>query len=1062
MAANPASGGGEGRPRGGLVSLFVRHPTASNLLMAAMIVAGFYAAIKLNTQFFPTIEVPTITVSVAWPGASASDVEENILDGLEPELRFLDDVDEVRSVAREGSGTITIEFTAQADMQKALSDVEQAVDSLTTLPEDSEEPVVSRITFFEGVARLVISGRLDEAALKEEAKKVRDGLLAAGIDKVTLNGARDEEIWVRIREADLQRFNLTLADVARRVREDTRDLPSGTLEGTVEMQLRSLARRRTPETIGDIEVRSARTGEKVFLREIADIETRFDRDQPISRQNGEKAIEINVQRSLNADTLETMQILLDHLDQVRPTLPDGIRLEAFSVNGKFVQQRLGILVKNGLQGLVLVLIVLFVFLDARIAFWVAVGIPVAFMATLAVMWMSGQTINMVSMFALIMMLGIIVDDAIVVGEDAASRQAQGLGRLDAAEQGALRMLTPVFAASLTTIAAFSPIFLVRDRIGDVMSAIPLVVPAVLIASLIECFLVLPGHLRHGFGKPRPPGRFRRAFDEGLQRFREGAYDRFVRLVYAWRYTTVAFMIASFILCMGLLAGGRVGFTFFPSPESENITASVVFGAGTPRSDQERALIRIGESLRAAEATLSGGREPLVETTFSVIGKAGTRIGDNLAQLEVQLTPSEARTIPTREISRAWRRELPTISGVERIAILERRAGPPSRDIDIQLLDAPVESLKAAALEVRDALTAFPGVSGIDDDLPYGKQELILAVTPHGSALGFTAESVGTQVRNAFEGAIATRFPRGDEEITVRVMRAQEVEGPYALRRLYLTSPEGQRVPLTEVVTITEKAGFSIIQRRDGVRSVSVTADIDEKLTDSAAVLAKLEETMLPALAKKHDLRYAFRGRAEERGRAFADLRLGALLALVMIYIILAWVFGSYSRPLAVMAIVPFGIVGAILGHLVMGFNLTIISLIGLLGLSGILVNDSIILVTQVDRRLKDGDSLEEAAVGASRDRLRAVLLTSLTTIGGLTPLLFETSRQAQFLIPMAVTLVFGLAAATILVLILVPSWIGIGGDIARLAGRARERLPAADGLTPDVLLRLLPARGKGR
>jgi multidrug efflux pump subunit AcrB len=1029
----------------GLISLFVRHPTAANLLMMVMVIAGLYSVFKTNTQFFPTIEVPSITVTVVWPGASASDVEANILDAVEPELRFLDDVEEVRSVAREGAGTVSIEFTAQADMQKALADAQQAVDSITTLPDDSEEPVIKRLTFFEGVARLVLFGPVDEQTLKAEAKRIRDGLLNAGIDKVTLSGARDEEIWVKIREADLQRLNLTLGDIAQRIRQDTRDLPSGTLEGSVEMQLRSLAERRTPETIGNIEIKSTNTGEKVLLKDAATVETRFDRDQVIGQRSGHPAIELNVQRSLSADTLQTMKIMNAYLEQVRPTLPEGLELAAFEIRGKFVEQRLGILIMNGLQGLALVLIILFVFLDARIAFWVAAGIPVAFMATLFVMYLSGQTINMVSMFALIMMLGIIVDDAIVVGEETATRQSMGLGRLDSAEQGAVRMLMPVTAATLTTVAAFSPIFLIRDRIGDIMSAIPLVVVSVLVASLIESFLVLPGHLRHGFGKPKPPGRFRTAFDGMLNRFRDGSYDAFVRRAYEWRYTTVAFLVGAFIVCLGLIAGGRVGFTFFPSPESENVTASIVFGAGTPREEQTKALLEIEKSLYLAEKKLTGGKEKLVDMTLSAAGMSGRNQGDNLSQIEVQLTPSEVRTIPTREITRAWRRVLPNISGVEQIAIQERRAGPRGRDIDIQLLDAPVEDLKAAANEVKEALTGFPGVSAIDDDLPYGKQELILEVTPRGSALGFTAENVGTQVRNAFEGAIATRFPRGEEEITVRVMRSQEVEGPYALRQIYLTSPSGNRVPLTEVVTIREKPGFSIIQRRDGVRSVSVTADLDTEVIENADLIAKLGEKTLPDIAKKYNLRYSFKGRAEERAKSFADLQLGIILALTMIYIILAGVFGSYSRPLAVMCIIPFGFVGAILGHMVMGFHLTIISMIGLLGLAGILVNDSIILVSQIDSRLREGDDLATAAVGASRDRLRAVLLTSLTTIGGLTPLLFETSRQAQFLIPMAVTIVFGLMAATILVLILVPSLVGIGGDISRGFEKIRPRL----GFTPS-------------
>ena len=1033
---------------GGVVGLFVRHPTASNLLMVAMIVIGLYSLQRLNTQFFPTIEIPQITITVTWTGASASDVEENILDTLEPELRFLDGVDELISIAREGSGVIYIEFNADADMQKALADVEQAVDGVTTLPEDAEEPVISRITFFEPVARIAVSGPFSEQVLKAYAKRLRDGLLAAGIDKVSMVGARDEEIWVRVKEAELRRLDLTLGDIGQRIREDTRDLPSGIIEGDVELQLRALSERRTPGTLAEIEVKSERTGEKVRLGEIAEVETRFERQQAIGQQGAAQAIELSVQRAVSADTLKTMRTLEAYMAEVMPTLPASLKVVKYDVRGKFVQQRLGILLKNGLQGLVLVLIILFIFLDARVAFWVAVGIPVAFLATLAVMWASGQTINMVSMFALIMMLGIIVDDAIVVGEHTATRQQLGDSRLEAAERGASRMLMPVFAATLTTQAAFFPIFLISDRIGDIMQAIPLVVVAVLIASLIECFLILPGHLRHGFGKRRrEPNRFRRAFDRTLDGFRDGPYDRLVRTAYNWRYTTVAFTVAMLIFCMGLIAGGRIGFSFFPAPEPENIIAYVTFGAGTPRAEQRPALQRIEASLTAAAETISGGKERLVETSFTNLGVAGRNRGDNLAQIRAQLTPSEVRSIPTKAIVAAWRKQLPSIPGVEKVTIVSQRAGPPGRDLDIRLQDAPVTSLKAAALELRAAMTGFPGVTAIDDDLPPGKQELILEVTPRGAAMGFTSESVGRQVRNAFDGAIATRFARGDEEITVRVKRVQEIAGVHVLKEIYLRSPEGRRVPLTEVVTVREEAGFSIIQRRDGLRTVSVTADIDDEITDLAAIVERLEAGVLPELARKHGLRYAFKGQAEDRANSFADLKLGALVALVLIYIILAWVFESYARPLAVMAIIPFGIVGAVLGHMATGYSLTIISMIGLLGLSGILVNDSIILVSQVVRRQREGDSLAEAAVGASRDRFRAVLLTSLTTIGGLLPLLFEQSRQAQFLIPMAVTLVFGLAAATVLVLILVPSLIGIGEDIARVF-RAVTGRPAPSAALP--------------
>lgn len=1042
MTAQPAN-----TQRTGLISLFARHPTAANLLMTAMIVIGLFATMRMNTQFFPTVEVPAISVTVSWPGASASDVETNILNALEPELRFLADVEKVTSIGREGVGIITIEFFANADMQQALSSVEQAVAQVTTLPEESEEPVVKRTTFYEMVAKISVSGPFSEAAIKAFAKDIRDGLLDAGIDRVDMSGARDEEIWVDIREYDLRRLGITLADVSARIKEETRDLPSGTIDGELEVQLRALAERRTPEAIGQIEINPRATGEKILLKDIATIETRFEDGAIIGQQNGKPAIELTVQRTIAADTLKTMETLTKYVEKAKQTLPPTLEVDVYDIRGKFVQQRLGILIINGLEGLVLVLAVLFLFLNARVAFWVAAGIPVALLATLAVMYVSGQTINMISMFALIMMLGIIVDDAIVVGEHAATLQQNGLSPIDAAEGGAKRMLPPVFAATLTTQASFLPIFLVGDRIGDIMSAVPLVVMAVLVASLIECFFILPGHLGHGGSATKKPSKIRAGFDRIMNNFRDGPYRRFVTTTYEWRYTTVAVTIGSLIIAVGLMAGGRVPFNFFPSPESERINASVVFGPGTPIAEQREAMAVIGASLKTAENELTNGKDKIIVASFTTIGKSGRRAqGDNLAMVEVQLTPSEERNIRTVDVIKAWRKAVPPIPGVERIAIASRRHGPPGRDIDIRLLNAPMTVMKDAADEVKLALTGFPGLSAIDDDLSLGKQELVMELTPKGTALGFTTQSIGQQVRNAFEGAIATRFPREDEEITVRVRRMQEIGGLEALNKIYVKSPAGNSVPLTEVVSLRETQGFATIQRIDGKRTLSVTADVDTEVTEVKKVTEKLAETIMPEIAEKYGIDYEFSGRDEERRNAFADLKIGITVALIMIYIILAWVFESYAKPLAVMSIIPFGFVGAIFGHLVMGFPITIISMLGLLGLSGILVNDSIILVSQVKERLKLGDNLHDAAIGASQDRLRAVILTSLTTIGGLLPLLFETSRQAQFLIPMAITMVFGLAAATILVLVLVPALVGVGGDISRsfkfIYGKDDEKIAA--------------------
>lgn len=1016
----------------GLIALFTRHPNAANLLMILMLLAGVFGLTRINSQFLPSVEIPNITVTVVWSGASAEDIATNIISAIEPEVRFLDQVKELRSVAREGIAVINIELNQGSDMQKAEGDVEQAVDAVTTLPEGAEEPKITRANFYEGVSKLSLSGPFSETSLRQFAKQLRDGLLTAGIDRVTFSGMRDEEIWVEVRPEALRRLDLTLGTISQVIAQNSRDMPSGTLEGTVERQVRALADAETPETISGIEVKSLSSGEKVYLRDIAEIEARFDDNAPTGHQNGVRSIELSIQRALSADTLRSSAILDTYLENIRPTLPPTLILNQYDVRADGLQERISLLLRNGIGGLAIVLIVLFVFLNARIAIWVAVGIPVAMMMTVAVMWVTGQTINMISLFAMILTLGIIVDDAIVVGEHTATLHERGLSALDAAEAGAGRMLLPVTAATLTTMAAFLPLFLVRDVIGQIVQALPLVVIAVLIASLVESFFILPGHLRHALKGPRKvPGFFRRNFDAGFGWFRDKPFRWMAERAYAWRYTTIAASVAMLVLSYGLTVGGQVKFQFFSSPEAEVVSANIVFGAGTPRKEAIESLNAIENVLRATEDKLTSGRGGLITNIFSVMGKSGRNVGENVATVTAQLAASEARDIRTREIVGAWRKAAPRIPGVERVTIAGRRGGPPGRDLDIRLMGASSTVLKQVALEVRDLLEQYPGVSGVGDDLPYGKQELVLELTPRGTALGFTIQDVGIQVRNAFEGSIAHRFAKGDEEVTVRVLQNEDSRGIEGLRALYLRSPSGRQVPLLEIVHIREQIGFVLIQRIDGKNTVSVTAEVDKEVTTNIELVEALSAGPISEITRKYNVDFKFAGRNEERMRSFFDLTFGLYMALGLIYLILAWIFGGYFRPLSVMIIIPFGAIGAIVGHYLLGFPLTILSFMGLLGLSGILVNDSIILVSRLEERQAEGEDLASAAVGASQDRLRAVLLTSLTTIGGLLPLMFEKSLQAQFLLPMAVTLVFGLGIATFLVLFLVPAFIGIGEDISR-------------------------------
>lgn len=1041
-------------PRG-LIRLFAEHRTAANLVIALMIVCGLFSLRQINRQFFPDFGIDFVTVTVSWPGASAEDVDTNIVQSIEPEVRFLNGVKKVLSSSYEGIASVSIEFEAGHDMQEALADVESAITQLRTLPEDAEEPEVKRIVRYETISKLVISGPFPESSLKAFAKSLRDTLLDRGIDRVDLFGARDEEIWVDVEPSVLRRYDMKLADIAMRIGASSIDLPSGELAGG-ERQVRSLGLKRSAAEVEEIELKSFADGRKVLLRDVASVREAFEDTSRLAFRRGEPAIELNILRATNTDALDAAAIVAATIAEVTPVLPPTLSLEQYDVRARSIEQRIGLLVRNGLSGLMLVVAVLFLFLNVRVAFWIAAGIPAAMLAAVGLMLLSGQTINMISLFGMIMAIGIVVDDAIVVGEHAEARFRDGLGPLDAAIAGARRMAAPVTSATLTTVAAFMPLFMISGIMGQIISAIPFVVVAVLLASLLECFFVLPGHLSHAL---RPDthergriGRFKANFDQAFERFRAGPFRHAVDVAVRQRYATLACSLAALIIAVAAVIGGRVGYAFFPSPEADTVYANIEMVSGTPRDRTRDMLLEVERALYAAVAKLDGPDSGLV--TMS-IGKLGTSVGsesggsvesssDTIGGLIVELKPSDERDIRAAELMAAWREAMSPRPGLESFVVMAQQTGPPGRDLDVRLRGDSIVELKGAAEKLAQLMARYPGVSDIDDDLPLGKPEVILEVTAAGHAMGFTTEDVGRQVRNAIDGAVAKRFPRGDEEVWIRVQLDRQSLDTAILQSLYLRSPDGVEAPVSEIVSMRRETGFARIRREDGKREVAVTAEIDPAVTRPASVIRALQEDGLPDIAEEYGISYDFAGRAEEQAETSSDMLYGGMLGLAMIYIILAWVFSSYARPVVVMSIIPLGFVGAVLGHFIWGVDITILSVFAILGLAGIVINDSIVLVTTIDAR-RASEAVEQAAVNGACDRLRAVILTSATTIGGLTPLLFETSLQAQFLIPMALTLVFGLLVTTFVVLLLVPALVVIQSDFARLYLRARGRLPALDG-----------------
>ena len=1028
--------------RNDFIGLFAQHKVAANLLMVIMLLAGAWGLSNLNVQFFPNFEVEVVNVRTQWSGASSEDVERSITIPLEQTLRTSDGLDKMTSTSSQGLSLITLEFPEGTDMGAATDRAEELVNAVRNLPSDAEATEVTHVVRYEPVARLLVHGPQDIRELRPLVRRIERELLERGIAKVTITGLPEDELAIQIPQAALGDLGLSLGEVAARITAESRDLPAGTVgRDDVGREVRTLNQRRTELEFEQLALLAERDGRLIRVGDVADVERRARPNQVALEYRGQPTVELQLLRSATSDSLVSAGIMQDWLAEARGRYPPDVSLTVYDERWTLIQDRINLLLKNGLGGLLLVVGILFLFLNGRVAFWVTVGIPVSFMATLAIVYLAGGSINMISLFALIMALGIIVDDAIVVGEDALTHYQTGEGSLEAAEGGARRMLAPVMSSSLTTVAAFIPLFAISGFIGKFLGDIPFVIVCVIIASLIESFLVLPGHLRHSFKglQHAAPGRFRQRWDAGFARFRDHYFRRLVSWAVDNRFAIVAIALAFVIVLVGLLRGGRMGFSFFPNVEGNVIVASVTFVAGTPPQRVEDFAEQMEGALYATDEALGGG---LVQVANVALGRGffsngrQEQKGDQFASVTVELIPSDGREVRNEAFIEAWESRLKRPPGLEYLTITSRTGGHPGRDLEIRLTGQDATVLKQAALQLSDTLTAIPGVQAVEDDMPYGQQQLVFRLNPLGESLGLSVEDVGRQLRAAFDGELAQIFNEGDDEIEVRVMLPDsERYRLSALDDFSVFLPAGETVPLLSLVELEERRGFKAMRHAEGKLAVTVFADVNKKIANANAVRGQLRTEVLPSMVQQHDLSWEFTGRAEDQRETADDMKRGALFALAMIYIVLAWVFGSYGWPLVVMAIIPFGVVGALYGHFLMGITPTILSMFGLFALSGIVVNDSIILVVFYKQLREKGMAVREAIVEAACQRLRAVLLTSLTTIAGLLPLLFETSLQAQFLIPMAVSISFGLAFSTFLVLLLVPTLLaGLEGLRLRFGG----------------------------
>ena len=1045
--------------RRGLIAVFARHGLLANLLMILIFAVGAVALARMNIQFFPTFALDVISVRVVWSGASAEDVENGIVIPFEERLKTVDGLKKMTSTSTQGIASLSLELKEGTDPLLALDQVRQRVDEFRNLPKDAETPQISRVSRYEPVARILVSGPSLQD-LRPWVRQFERELLARGIDRVDIAGLPEERIAIEVPGRVLESLGLSLDGIGEQVGRLAQDLPSGVAgEADGAREIRGLEQRRDPLAFEDLAVVSDSRG----LVRLGDVATIVREARPGAlalreaetdsvRSHGQATVELLVQRAETGHSLRAARLFNQWFEETRPTLPPSIQVTIFDEQWQLIRDRIDLLTGNGIQGFLLVLLLLYVFLPGRVALWVAMGIPVAYLAALGLLWGFGGTINMISLFGLLLTLGVIDDDAIVIGEYAETRFRQGMAPAEAAIAGARRMFWPVTASALTTVAAFLPLMMVGGVMGNILGDIPFVAIMVLIASLVEVFLIMPAHLRSAFSheaKQVVP-RWRRRVDAGFDGFRDRIYRPLVSASVRRRWVTISLVAVLMLLSVGLLAGGRIAFVFFPTPEAQIVFANATFVAGTPRDRTDAFLAELERALREADRELGGG---LVEAAVARLGstvavEAGASArGDQLASILVQLVPSEDRDVRNETFLAAWRRHVTMPAGLESLAISARRSGPPGRDVNVRLTGDDAEALKAAALDLAQGLEGVPGVSDMVDDMPFGREQLIYRVSPAGQALGVTTQLLGTQLRAAFDGHLAQLVQVGQDELEVRVLLPRgERTRLDALEHLRIRVPSGQFVPLDTVADWETRRGFEALRHANGRLAAEVTADINRAQGTPDQVRQTLEQDLLPPLVERYGVSYSFEGRAADQRETLGDMGLGLVLGLGMIFLILAAVFSSWGWPLVVMTSIPLGLVGAVVGHWLLDIDLTLLSLFGLFGLSGIVVNNAIILVSMYQDLRHEGMEVDEALVEAACSRLRAMILTSATTVVGLGPLIFETSLQAQFLIPMAVSLAFGVGFATILVLVFTPALLSahesLHARLARWAARSAA-LPEA-------------------
>jgi HAE1 family hydrophobic/amphiphilic exporter-1 len=1037
-----------------LIAAAVHNPVATNLLMLILIIGGAWSALTLNRETLPQLSFDIIQVSMQFDGATPADIEKGVVVKIEEAISGLEGIRKSFSHAYEDLGLVWAELEPGADNRKVMDEIKDEVEKIETFPEQAKEPRFVELARRQQVINIAVFGDQPERVLKEVANGIRDDLMATPvISQVEVYGTRDYEISIEVSETALRRYHLTFDQIRDIVRRSSLDLPAGDLKTpSQDIVVRTAGQRYTGPEFEAIPLIMRSNGTLITLGDIAQVIDGFEEADRLGRFNGQPGVLVSVFKSNEEDALAIADTVRNYVAEKGPLLPPGLSLSVWADTSRVIRGRLQLLTNNGLMGLVLVILCLWLFMNLRLAFWVAAGLPVAFMGAFWLLDLHGSTMNMITMFACIMALGLLVDDAIVVGENIYSHWRRGTHPVRAAIDGASEMAMPVIAAVLTTVAAFLPLFLMEGILGKFIAVLPVAMVAALLISLFEVFIILPPHLAHSLPPPDQQRAPQRRWERWTQRLRQdidAAIDWQITRVYLpvlrrameLRLVVVAAAVAVLLLMLGLVLGGHINFYLFPKTDVDTIMARVTMPPGTPLQQTLQVTGRLetmAQKLNQYFQARGAAGDRVVQRMMTVVGSQSgfnPEVGSHAGEVTLELLPVEHRGISSNDILAKWREFTGEIPDALALTFGTPEMGPPGgAPIEVRLISDSFADLRQVADQVKAELATYPGVLDIQDDFRPGKLEAQLALKPAGRAVGLTLADLASQVHQGLFGAEAVRLQRGRDDVRVMIRYpAAERRALGDLETIRIRTPDGREVPFAEVATATLSRGYALIKHSDRHRVVTVTADVDTNVANAEKMLADLRSRFLPQLLVNYEgMRYSFEGQHHETQRSVSSLYRGFVLALLLIYAILATVFHSYVQPLIVMSTIPFGLIGAVLGHVIMGHDLTMMSLFGLVALSGVVVNDSLVLLDFINRTVHRGTPIFQAVLMGGQVRFRAIMLTSLTTVAGLLPILAEKSLQAQFLIPMAISISFGLMFATFLTLLLVPALYMLLHDIRRL------------------------------